>query len=103
MSYTVTRHRGGGRDGDDNPIPWTPHALTAEAIAPAAGTVYAERARDGESLECVVYFRPAVDLTSDDELTVDGIRYRIRVEQWRPRRGRASRTGTVALCLRKEG
>jgi len=103
VSVTVTRHRGGGRDDDGNPIPWSDVALEAVAVAPAEGTEYVERARDGEQLECVVYFRPVVDLTGDDELTVDGKRYRIRVGQWRPRRGRASRAGTVALCARGEG
>jgi len=103
MSYTVIRHRGGGQDDDGNPIPWVDHPLEANGIAPAAGTFYAERARDGERLERVVYFRPPVDLTGDDELTVDGKRYRIQVEPWMPRRGRASRGGTVALCERGEG
>ncbi len=103
MSVTVTRHRGGGRDDDGNPIPWDDVDLTAQAVAPAAGSELVERARDGENIECVVYFRPAIDLTGADELTVDGKRYRVRIGQWRPRRGRASRAGTVALCMRGEG
>lgn len=103
MSIAVIRHRGGGKDDNDNPVPWTDHPLEAVEVEPGEGSEYVQRARDGESIECVVYFRPAVDLTGRDELTVDGERYKVRVGQWRPRRGRASRAGTVAYCVRGEG
>ncbi|MGW5377443.1 hypothetical protein ACWESM_18555 [Nocardia sp. NPDC003999] len=103
MSVPVIRHRGGGYDDDGNPIPWVDHPLEADAVAPGPGSPYADRARDGETVARVVYFRPAVDLTERDELTVDGRRYRLEVDQWRPRRGRASRTGTVAICTAREG
>ncbi|WP_280410692.1 phage head completion protein [Nocardia asiatica] len=104
MSETVIRHRGGGRDEDGNPIPWTDVPLVAVAVAPGATAEYVERARDGQHIECTVYFRPAVDLTGADELTVGGDRYRVQVEQWKPRRAvRPGRLGTVALCSRGEG
>ncbi|GAB4582620.1 hypothetical protein [Nocardia sp. IFM 10818] len=104
MSVTVIRHRGGGYDPDGNPIPWTDTPLVAEAVAPGANPDYLDRGRNGQRVECSVYFRPAVDLISTDELTVDGRRYQIEVQQWKPRRpGRPHRTGTLALCSSGEG
>ncbi|WP_280265347.1 hypothetical protein [Nocardia wallacei] len=96
MSETVTRHRGGGLDGDGNPIPYTDVPLTARAVAPGATAEYVERGRDGERVEVSVYFYPAADLNNNDELTVRGDRYRLQVEQWRS--PYTTRSGTVALC-----
>lgn len=101
MSETVIRHRGGGMDGDGNPIPSTDIPLEATAVAPGATAEYLDRGRNGQRVEYSVYFYPAVDLVNDDELTVRGDRYLMQVEQWRSPRTR--RTGTVALCSRGEG
>lgn len=103
MSITVIRHRGGGYDDNGDPIPHTDTELQALGVAPGANPGAAERGRNGQRVECSVYFSPAVDLTGSDELTVDGQRYEIAVEQWRPRADRSGRTGTVALCSRGEG
>ncbi|MFE3057637.1 hypothetical protein [Nocardia sp. NPDC059239] len=103
MSVTVVRHRGGGFDDDGNPIPWTDKELDATEVAPGAAPAYLDRGRNGQRVECSVYFRPAVDLLSTDELTVDGVRYQIEVQQWTPRRGGGRRTGTLALCSTGEG
>ncbi|MBF6326770.1 hypothetical protein IU451_30195 [Nocardia cyriacigeorgica] len=100
----VIRHRGGGMDDDGNPIPSTDTELAALAVAPGANPDYLDRGRNGQRVECSVYFSPAVDLVGTDELTVDGQRYWIAVEQWRPRADRPGRrTGTLALCSRGEG
>lgn len=101
MSETVVRHRGGGMDDDGNPVPSTDSDLTARAVAPGAAPEYLDRGRDGERVECTVYFHPAVDLANTDELTVRGSRYRVQVEQWRS--PYTSRTGTVALCSAGRG
>ncbi|MEU1526359.1 hypothetical protein ABZ413_29600 [Nocardia rhamnosiphila] len=101
MSETVIRHRGGGMDGDGNPIPSTDDPLSARAVAPGATAEYVDRGRDGERVECTVYFYPAVDLGNSDELTVRGVRYRMQVEQWRS--PYTSRTATVALCSAGRG
>ncbi|MGV9666937.1 hypothetical protein [Nocardia niigatensis] len=103
MTETVMRHRGGGFDDDNNPIPWTDKELEGAEVAPGAAPAYLDRGRNGQRVECSVYFRPAVDLTNDDELTVGGVRYRIEVQQWKPRRGAGRRTGTLALCSTGEG
>ncbi|WP_063017192.1 MULTISPECIES: hypothetical protein [Nocardia] len=97
----VIRHRGGGYDDDGNPIPSTDTALTAKAVAPGANPDMIDRGRNGQRVDKSVYFLPAVDLTGEDELTVDGQRYQLAVEQWRSPHSR--RTGTVALCSRGEG
>ncbi|VFA94770.1 hypothetical protein [Nocardia farcinica] len=103
MTITVIRHRGGGFDDDGDPIPSTDTELHALGVAPGANPSNIDRGRNGQRVECSVYFSPAVDLTGADELTVDGERYQIAVEQWRPRADRSGRTGTVALCSRGEG
>ncbi len=103
MSAVVVRHRGAGFDDDGNPIPSTDTALLALAVAPGANPDYLDRGRNGQKVQCSVYFRPAIDLLGTDELTVDGVRYQIEVQQWRPRRGSNRRTGTLALCSRGEG
>ena len=101
MSETVTRHRGGGLDDNGNEIPWVDAPLTARAVAPGAAPEYVDRGRDGDRVECTVYFYPAVDLGNADELTVRGDRYRVQVEQWRS--PYTTRTGTVALCSAGKG
>ncbi|WP_306358847.1 MULTISPECIES: hypothetical protein [unclassified Nocardia] len=104
MSHTVIRHRGGGYDDDGNPIPTTDTELVALAVAPGASPAYLDRGRNGHTVSQSVYFRPAVDLTNTDELTVDGRRYQIEVQQWTPRRPTSpGRTGTLALCSAGEG
>lgn len=104
MSVTVVRHRGGGFDDDGNPIPSADAELVALVVAPGAAPAYLDRGRNGQTVSVSVYFRPAVDLKNDDELTVDGVRYQIEVQQWRPRRsGSARRAGTLALCSTGEG
>ncbi|WP_067573689.1 phage head completion protein [Nocardia acidivorans] len=103
MSEIVIRHRGGGFDDDGNPVPASDVELVAAAVAPAAAPAYLDRGRNGAKVSVSVYFRPAVDLTRNDELTVDGVRYRIEVQQWKPRRGGACRAGTLALCSTGEG
>ncbi|MFI6368922.1 hypothetical protein ACIBG0_40125 [Nocardia sp. NPDC050630] len=101
MSVTVIRHRGGGMDDDGNPVPGADTPLTAKAVAPGANPDMIDRGRDGQRVECTVYFEPEVDLTGADELTVAGQRYRLAVEPWSS--PWSSRTGTVALCSRGEG
>lgn len=101
MSVAVTRHRGPRYDDDGNPIPGADVVLTAKAVAPGANPDMLDRGRDGQRVECSVYFEPAVDLTGADELTVNGQRYRLAVEAWSS--PWSSRTGTVALCSRGEG
>lgn len=101
MTVTVIRHRGGGYDDDGNPVSGTSTELAAKAVAPGANPDLIDRGRNGQRVDCSVYFLPAVDLTGEDELTVDGQRYQLAVEQWRSPYSR--RTGTVALCSRGEG
>ncbi|WP_043737666.1 hypothetical protein [Nocardia asiatica] len=101
MAEEVIRHRGGGTDPDGNPIPWTDATLTAWAVAPGATEEYKDRGRDGQRVDMSVYFMPAVDLGSEDELTVRGDRYFVQVEQWIS--PFSAWTGTVALCSRGEG
>ncbi|WP_378735518.1 hypothetical protein [Nocardia brasiliensis] len=101
MSVPVIRHRGPRWDSDGNPLPTADTPLTAEAVAPGANPNMIDRGRDGQRVEVSVYFEPAVDLTGADELTVDGQRYRLAVEQWSS--PWSSRSGTVALCSRGEG
>lgn len=99
MAEQVTRHRGGGRDENGQWTPGSDVPLTPFVIAPGGGTQYTEKGRDGESVACVVYFVPAVDLTGDDELTVRGKRYSIVVNDWQA----GGRSGTEALCTRGQG
>ncbi|WP_280393221.1 hypothetical protein [Nocardia wallacei] len=101
MSEQVIRHRGGGMDDDGNPVDSTDTPLAARAVAPGATAEYADRGRNGETVEYSVYFYPAADLRNDDELTVRGDRYAIQVEQWRS--PYTTRTGTVALCSAGKG
>jgi hypothetical protein len=101
MAEPVTRWRGGGFDRDNNPVAWTSSALTAFAVAPGATEEYKDRGRNGDTVEYTVYFRPAVDLVNDDEMTVRGDRFAVQVEQWVS--PYSSFTGTVALCTSGRG
>lgn len=101
MSETVTRHRGGGFDSDNNPLPWVDTSLTVLAVAPGATAEYVDRGRDGDRVEYSIYHVPELDITNRDEVTVRGRRCRVQVEQWRS--PRTSRTGTVVLCSSGEG
>ncbi|WP_433660791.1 hypothetical protein ACQPW1_00430 [Nocardia sp. CA-128927] len=101
MTEILTRHRGGGTDGDGNPIPWVDTPLAALAIAPGATEDYKDRGRNGDRVEYSAYFYPAADIANADEVTVRGRRMAVQVEQWvSPYTGR---TGTVVLCSSGEG
>lgn len=96
MSEQVTRHRGGGRNGDGQWIPASTDPLTPLEIAPGGGTPYAERAREGETTAFTVYFAPGTDLTTEDELSVRGKRFSIIVNDW-------GIGGLEVLCTRGQG
>lgn len=101
MSETVIRHRGGGMDDNNNPVPWVDHPLEVRAVAPGATAEYIGRGRNGDRVEYSIFTTPAVDITNDDELTVRGRRFLVQVEDWRS--PYTSRTGTVVLCSSGEG
>lgn len=96
MTETVIRHRGGGMDDDGNAIPWTNLEMDASGIEPGASEEYRELGRNGQRVECSVYFEPAGDITSDDELTVRGTRYQAQVLLWKSPDDTCS--GMVVLC-----
>ncbi|WP_433658041.1 hypothetical protein ACQPW1_39720 [Nocardia sp. CA-128927] len=101
MTEFVTRHRGGGRDSDNNPIGWVDTALEVFAVAPGATAEYVERGRDGDRVDFTIYHRAALDITNRDEVTVRSRRCRVQVEAWvSPYTGA---TGTVVLCSSGEG
>lgn len=101
MTETVTRHRGGGRDENGQLIPATDEPLTPIAIAPGAGSEYAERSREGESTAYTVYFQTGTDVVNSDEITVRGDRFGVIVNDWRsPWTGRG---GLEVLCTRAQG
>jgi hypothetical protein len=102
MPEPVTRHRGGGFDDDDDPIPYVDAPLTAYAVAPGATAEYIARGRNGARIEYSVYFIPPVDLVDTDQMTVRGGRFDVQVEQWISPYV-PSHAGTVALCTRGEG
>lgn len=83
MSEQITRHRSAGRDENGQLTPATDETLTARAVAPGGGAEFADRARDGETIDAVVYFARGTDLVNSDELTVRGQRYHIVVNDWR--------------------
>ena len=99
MSEPVTRHRGGGRDGDGQWQPSTDASLTPIVIAPGGGSQFTERGRDGETVAFTVYFPLGTDLVSSDELSVRGKRFPIIVNDWRA----GGRGGLEVLCTRGEG
>ena len=65
---TVTRHRGARYDEDGKLTPASTTSLAATAIAPGGGGHNVERARDGRTVQCTVYFTTFVDLVNGDEL-----------------------------------
>ncbi len=83
MSESVIRHRGAGRDENGQLTEATDETLTARGVAPGGGSEFADRARDGETIDVVVYFARGTDLVNTDELTVRGQRYHIVVSDWR--------------------
>lgn len=99
MSETVTRHRGAGRDENGQLTTASNATLTPIAVAPGGGSEYAERAREGESIACVVYFRPGTDVVNGDEMTVRGERFSIIVNDWLL----SGRGGLEVLCTRGQG
>lgn len=99
MSEQVTRHRGGGRDENGELIEATDAPLTAIAVAPRGGSESAERARDGETIACTVYFVPGTDVVNSDELTVRGERFGVIVNDWLLE----GRGGLEVLCTRGQG
>ena len=102
MTETVTRHRGGFRDEDGKYVPGSDVSLEAFAIAPGGGVHLVQLARDGEDVDCVVYFTDFVDVTSADELTVRGQRFQIIVNEWRnPWPGITG--GLEVVCTRGQG
>jgi len=98
----VTRHRGGGRDENGQFQTGSDADLEAFAVAPGAGHHEVAVSRDGEDIACTVYFTSVVDLTNADELTVDGERYQIIVNNWvNPWGGTIG--GLEVLCTRGQG
>ncbi len=83
MAEQVTRHRGGGRDENGQLTLATDDPLPTIAIAPRGGSETVERARNGEVIECTVYFALGTDVKNSDELTVRGERYSVIVNEWR--------------------
>jgi hypothetical protein len=101
----VVRHRGGGRDENGKLITATAATLSAIGVAPGAagsglggGTERLTRARNGEDIECTVYFALGTDVVNSDELTVRGQRFRIIVNDWQGTPG-----GLEVLCTRGQG
>lgn len=104
MSEFVIRHRGGGRDENGQLIPADSLPMVARAVAPvpSSGNVeYVERAREGESIACTVYFDSGTDIVNSDELTVRGERFGIIVNDWRS--PWTDRGGLEVLCTRGQG
>jgi hypothetical protein len=99
VSEQVIRHRGGGRDENGKIIPATDDPLTPIAVAPRGGSEGVERARDGESIACTVYFRLGTDVVNSDEMTVRGERFGVIVNDWRL----GGRGGLEVLCTRAQG
>ncbi|WP_448222454.1 hypothetical protein [Gordonia iterans] len=99
MSESVIRHRGGKRDEDGKLIGASSTTISVFAVAPGGGTDYAERAREGETVDFVVYSTRPVDITSDDELTVRGKKCTVVVNEWRF----GGFDGREILCTRSAG
>lgn len=99
MSEQVIRHRGPGRDENDELVDGANTPLLAIAVAPGGGTRTVERSRDGETVACTVYLPLGTDLTDADELTVRNERYRIIVKGWEMQ----GRGGLEVLCTRGQG
>lgn len=99
MSEQVIRHRGAGRDENGQLTAEADDPLTTIAIAPGAGSHYAERSRNVESTAYTVYFTPGTDVVNSDELTVRGERFSIIVKDWRL----SDFGGIEVLCTRGQG
>lgn len=100
MSEQVIRHRGGGRDENGQLVAaGSSVSLSAIGVAPGGGSKRLMRARTGEDVVHVVYFRLGTDVVNSDELTVRGERFRIIVNDWRMR----GRGGLEVLCTRGQG
>lgn len=100
MTEQVIRHRGAGRDENGkllSPVVDTP--LTPIAIAPGGGSRQAQRAREGETIACTLYFPPGTDVVNADEMTVRGDRFSIVVNDWLLQ----GRGGLEVLCTRGQG
>lgn len=102
MSVAVTRYRGGGRDEDGKISPPSTVVLQAFGVAPTGGHHQVQLTRDGETVDCTVYFKEFVDLTDADELAVNGKRYKIIVNEWRSPWG-TDLGGLEVLCTRGQG
>lgn len=98
---SVTRHRGAERDENGQLTAASDSTLTG-MVAPRGGSDQSERGRTGESIACAVYFLPGTDVVNSDELTVRGERFRIIVNDWRPR-DVSMPGGVEVLCTRGEG
>jgi hypothetical protein len=99
VTEQVIRHRGGGRDENGQVVAASPTPLVALEVAPGGGSKFVEQSRDGETVECTVYFAPGTDIVKGDELTVRGERFNIIVNDWRS----GGRGGLEVLCTRGQG
>ena len=95
----VIRHRGGGRDENGQLTPETDAPLTTIAVAPGGGSEQASRGRNGEDVQCTVYFPRGTDIVNSDELTVRGERFTIVVNDWHL----SDFGGVEVLCTRGQG
>lgn len=102
MSEQVTRHRGARRDEDGKLTAASDIPLEAFAVAPGGGHHQVQLGRDGEDIDCIVYFTSYVDLTNADELTVRDQRYQIIVNEWRSP-WTSPLGGLEVLCSRGQG
>jgi hypothetical protein len=102
MTELVTRHRGESRDENGKLTPAEPdEPLTSTGIAPRGGSETVERARNGEVIECTVFFALGTDIKNDDELTVRNERYSVIVNEWRSPWTEFG--GLEVLCTRGQG
>ena len=97
----VIRHRGGERDENGVFGTATDTTVMAVAVAPGGGSDRAERGRNGETIDCTVYFPMGTDIVNGDELTVRGNRFRIVVNDWHIDAGTVG--GLEVLCMRGQG
>lgn len=100
----VIRHRGERRDENGQLTPATDTPLESIVVAPGGGSQhvgsqYVERAREGETTGCTVYFEAGTDVVNSDELTVRGERFSVIVNDWRL----SDFGGLEVLCTRGQG
>lgn len=101
-SESVIRHRGSVRDEDGKFTSESqPVTLTAIAVAPGGGSDRTAKGRNGEDVDCVVYFAPGVDIVNGDELTVRGERFQVVVNDWQI--SSTDTGGVEVLCVRSQG